>query len=187
MQPAGLALHSQRLQLVACTAAMGRAALIEPDSLQPLVGARPADGWPLIEVRRFLPFYIARLERDGSLLGWGVWLVVHLQDGLIIGDVGLHGKPTRDGMAEIGYSIVPAYRGHGYASEAGQAIVEWAFSHRRLQRLIATCEVDNAASAAVLTRLGMRPAGMIEDLLKWELPRQAWAAMHDAATPGQAR
>jgi [ribosomal protein S5]-alanine N-acetyltransferase len=169
-----LRLRSQRLELVACTAAMGRAALMEPERLSPLLGARPADGWPLKDVRSFMPYYVARLERDGSLLGWGVWLVVHSQDGVIIGDMGLHGKPTREGVAEIGYSIVPDYRGLGYASEAGQAIVDWAFSHRRVKRLIATCEVDNDASAAVLVKLGMCRAGMVEHLLKWELPREAW-------------
>jgi ribosomal-protein-alanine N-acetyltransferase len=173
-QSAGLHLRSERLDLVACTAAMGHAAMLEPERLGQLLGAHPADGWPLKAVGGFLPYYVARLERDGSLLGWGVWLVLQAKERLIIGDIGLHGKPTREGVAEIGYGIVPQYRGQGYASEAGRAIVAWAFSHVRVKRLIATCEVDNAASAAVLTKLGMCRAGMVEHLLKWELPREAW-------------
>ncbi len=60
--------------------------------------------------------------------------------------------------AEVGlfYALSPAHRGHGYAAEAAQALVHYALRDLRLARIIATTSRDNAASTAVMRRLGMR-------------------------------
>jgi RimJ/RimL family protein N-acetyltransferase len=34
-----------------------------------------------------------------------------------------------EGVVEVGYSIMPAYWGQGFASEAVAHFVEWAFAH----------------------------------------------------------
>jgi RimJ/RimL family protein N-acetyltransferase len=47
------------------------------------------------------------------------------------------------------------FRGHGYATEAAQAVIEYAFSELNLKRIVAMTEHDNAASIAVMMRLGM--------------------------------
>ena len=59
---------------------------------------------------------------------------------------------------EVGlfYAITPALRGQGYATEAAQALVDYAFQHLRLKRIIATTTYDNAASIGVMRKLGMR-------------------------------
>lgn len=59
--------------------------------------------------------------------------------------------------AEIGllWLIDTAYQGQGYASEAAQTLIHYAFDDMRLQRLIATTEDDNTASQAVMRKLGM--------------------------------
>ncbi len=51
--------------------------------------------------------------------------------------------------------LSPASQGRGYASEAATALVDWAFDGLLLERLVATTEHDNAASIAVMRRLGM--------------------------------
>lgn len=51
--------------------------------------------------------------------------------------------------------VAAAYRGHGYATEAARALVEFAFAELRLQRIVALTEDGNAASIAVMRRLGM--------------------------------
>jgi RimJ/RimL family protein N-acetyltransferase len=50
----------------------------------------------------------------------------------------------------------PAHQGRGYATEAAQAMVHYAFSTLRLPRVIATTEFDNLASQGVMRKLGMR-------------------------------
>jgi RimJ/RimL family protein N-acetyltransferase len=54
------------------------------------------------------------------------------------------------------WAVAPAHRGHGYATEAAAALCAALFTVVRARRLVATTEHDNAASLAVMRRLGMR-------------------------------
>lgn len=54
------------------------------------------------------------------------------------------------------YAISPRYQRQGYASEAVQVMIHYAFSELNLARIVATTTYDNAASMAVMRRLGMR-------------------------------
>jgi RimJ/RimL family protein N-acetyltransferase len=58
---------------------------------------------------------------------------------------------------EIGlfWAVMPEHQGRGVASEAARAMVENAFGRLRLNRIVATTENANAASAAVMRRIGM--------------------------------
>jgi RimJ/RimL family protein N-acetyltransferase len=51
--------------------------------------------------------------------------------------------------------IDPAHQGQGYATEAAEALIRYAFDELRLHRIVATTEYTNLASAAVMRRLGM--------------------------------
>jgi ribosomal-protein-alanine N-acetyltransferase len=59
---------------------------------------------------------------------------------------------------EIGlfYAISPSQRRQGYASEAAQALVDYAFEHLHIKRVVATTDHDNVASLGVMRKLGMR-------------------------------
>jgi len=50
--------------------------------------------------------------------------------------------------AEVGlfWAIDPEHRGRGYATEAGRALIEHAFTHLHLKRIVTTTEFDNTAS-----------------------------------------
>jgi RimJ/RimL family protein N-acetyltransferase len=58
---------------------------------------------------------------------------------------------------EIGlfWALGTAHRGHGYATEAARALIAFTFDALALKRIVATTEYDNAASIAVMRRLGM--------------------------------
>jgi len=67
-------------------------------------------------------------------------------------------SPARARMRpEVGlyYALAPSQQRRGYAVEAADALVDWAFRHLGLARIVATTTVDNAASIAVMRRLGM--------------------------------
>jgi RimJ/RimL family protein N-acetyltransferase len=53
------------------------------------------------------------------------------------------------------WAIDRAYQRQGYATEAAQAMVEYAFEKLHLKRIIATTEHENLASQAVMRKLGM--------------------------------
>src|SRR5262249_3603798 len=121
--------------------------------------------------RGFLPTYARQLEEDQSLLGWGIWLVVQMTEGILIGDVGFKGKPDRQGAVEIGYSIVHGHRRRGYATEAAEALIQWAFRQPGVEPVRAECERQNVPSIHVLAKLGMPQTTSTSDLVRWELAR----------------
>jgi RimJ/RimL family protein N-acetyltransferase len=59
---------------------------------------------------------------------------------------------------EVGlfWAITPSRQRQGLATEAARALIDYMFDVRRLARIVATTEHDNAASIAVMRRLGMR-------------------------------
>ena len=61
-----------------------------------------------------------------------------------------------DEVAEIGYFLEPEYWGRGYATDAARLLIELAFE-LNARRVIATCDEENQASAAVMQRCGMSP------------------------------
>jgi RimJ/RimL family protein N-acetyltransferase len=54
------------------------------------------------------------------------------------------------------YAISPAHQRRGFAAEAAQALVDYAFGTLRLKRIIATTSYDNTASMGVMRKIGMR-------------------------------
>jgi ribosomal-protein-alanine N-acetyltransferase len=72
--------------------------------------------------------------------------------------IGMCGLLKRDSLpdVDIGYALLSAHVGHGYALEAAAACVDLARSQFRLPRLIAITLPENARSAQLLVRLGMR-------------------------------
>lgn len=54
------------------------------------------------------------------------------------------------------YAISPAHQRRGYAAEAAQAMVDYAFRRLALKRIVATTSFDNPASMGVMRKLGMR-------------------------------
>lgn len=89
--------------------------------------------------------------------------------------------------AEVGYSVVRAYRGRGIASEAVAALIDEGFMHARLQRIRAYCLPENLSSRAVLKRSGFSGEGTLPrgatvqgkpvDVLSHALERDHWAAL----------
>jgi RimJ/RimL family protein N-acetyltransferase len=54
------------------------------------------------------------------------------------------------------YAISPTHRRQGYATEAAQALVDYALRHLHLKRVVATTDYDNLGSLGVMRKLGMR-------------------------------
>lgn len=100
-----------------------------------------------------------RALRDGPLAmqaerGHSLYLVERLEDGVPLGFSGLIKRETLQDV-DIGYAFLPDFRGHGYALEAARAVVGQARS-LGIPRLAAITAPDNAASIALLLKLGMR-------------------------------
>jgi [ribosomal protein S5]-alanine N-acetyltransferase len=83
------------------------------------------------------------------------WMHQIVVNGVVVGDIGFHGPPTPELAVEIGYSVVPAWRGRGIATRACALIVQQAW-HDGAFAVVAETDADNVASQAVLLRNGFR-------------------------------
>ncbi len=102
------------------------------------------------------------------------------RDGVPVGSLCFKGPPE-NGEVEIGYGVDEAHRGQGYATEAVRAAVNWAFySSAELYYITAETEDGNAASRAVLQKLGFVSAGRGAEGGRYELerPQISWTGIY---------
>jgi RimJ/RimL family protein N-acetyltransferase len=88
------------------------------------------------------------------LHGKGWWIVEVAETGEAIGTAGAfvrEGKPD----IELGWSLYRRFWGHGYATEAAKAALDFAFDRHHARRVIAHISPGNAASVRVSQKLGM--------------------------------
>jgi [ribosomal protein S5]-alanine N-acetyltransferase len=64
---------------------------------------------------------------------------------------GSHAQP------ELGWALMRAHWGHGYATEAAAAIRDWAQQRRKIDRLVSLISPDNVRSQRVAERIGAVP------------------------------
>ena len=125
------------------------------------------DAWAAIvgdvEVQRFTGgamhrveawFRIATYHGHWALRGYGQWAVCDRVSGRLLGRAGLwfpEGWPE----LEVGWTLARSAWGHGYATEAGRAAIEWGRANLGLTRIASVINPENARSIAVAERLGM--------------------------------
>lgn len=88
-------------------------------------------------------------------VGHGLLCVEEREPGRRLGVCGL---VRRDFLpaADLGFALLPAARGHGFAQEAAQAVVEFARVELKHARLFGVVQPGNAPSIRVLESVGMR-------------------------------
>ncbi len=99
--------------------------------------------------------------------GTGVDLAVVNWTGDLVGSMGLIIDP-RHGVAEMGYWIGVDFWNRGYATEAGRAVLSYAFGPLGLRRVYAFHFTRNPASGRVLEKIGMSREGVWrKHVMKW--------------------
>jgi RimJ/RimL family protein N-acetyltransferase len=155
-------LSTARLRLIAATAAMARAELRDVAEFAALVACEVPTDWPppLNDIES-MTWYSEYLVSHPGAEGWAKWYFARPQGArfALIGNGGFKGAPSPDGTVEIGYSIVPAQQRKGFASEAVDALIGWAFQHPQVRRVIAHTFPDLRASISVLRRNGFTELG----------------------------
>lgn len=85
--------------------------------------------------------------------------VLVAEDGEIVGRVNLNDVDQADGSAELGYRIAEKATGRGLATRGVRELCRRAREEYGLRRLTAVTTLDNAASRAVLARVGFGAVG----------------------------
>jgi ribosomal-protein-alanine N-acetyltransferase len=157
-----LRIHTPRLELVAGPAEIMRnEASGVADWFAPLDVDRPETWPPPFNDRRSQTWFAQRIEREQDGSGWLLWYVVRRPDAAVarrtlIGNGGFTGAPDLSGSVEIGYSLLPAWHGRGYGTELTAALAGWAFSHQRVERLLAVTYPTLFGSIRVLEKNGFQ-------------------------------
>lgn len=76
-----------------------------------------------------------------------------------IGYLNFHAAPNPEGQVEVGYTLLPDARGHGYAIEAVRAAFDWATREHGVRRFRAAVAPDNERSRNLILKLGFRHTG----------------------------
>lgn len=109
------------------------------------------------ETRAFLAGVIARAGDEPRLeFDWAVTL---REGGGLLGGCGLYRDRTATYRAMLGYCYHPDHWGHGYATEAAGAMVDFGFRELGLHRVYAYHAAPNVASGRVMEKLGMQYEG----------------------------
>jgi RimJ/RimL family protein N-acetyltransferase len=161
---------SERLELWLATPAQ-LAALRGGDasSVAQQLNATLSEEW-VADVRWLAGFRLLQLTEHPDHAPWLFRAVVLKEPRTAIGHVNFHGPPDDRGVAEIGYSLLPAFRGQGYAIEAVRAMFDWARREHGVRRFRASVSPDNERSQHLIGKLGFVRIGEQwdeEDGLEW--------------------
>ncbi len=104
--------------------------------------------------------YLMRYRAGYEVNGWGMYVVAERVSGTAVGVCGLLKRPWMEDV-EIGFALLPEYRGVGYASEAARATCDFGIAEYGLTRIAATVLPTNAISLRVLDKLGLRTVGNV--------------------------
>jgi len=156
--------QTARLDLRPLPPAAAAALPSDRDAATNELGAALSPEWPHADLLDVLPMQAAAAP---DAVPYGVWVIIKRATETVIGDIGFRGPPDADGIVEIGYSVVPARRRRGYATESARALLGWAAEQPGVDSVVAGCDRDNAASIKTLERLGFRRTGETNSELRW--------------------
>lgn len=172
----------------------------DPDTTKYLFFWGRMGSTPESDVRRYLEYALGRW-RETPIRAWE-YCVVLKDAGEAIGQGSVEWSADAPGTAELGWILLPEYRGKGYAAEMGRELTRAAFA-MGAARVIAHCDDRNAASYHVMERLGMKLDGIERGVrpakqpgesegdertyalsrAEWDIQR-AWAEYHTYCSKG---
>ena len=91
-----------------------------------------------------------QINTDPEEAVWVTRLVVKSETGEAVGAAGFHGKPSEDGMVEIGYGIDPPYRRQGHARAALTILLDVAAQEPRVKVVRVIVRPDNVESRGLI-------------------------------------
>lgn len=120
------------------------------------------------QAREIIQLFQSRYEAKS-----GIRWAIRLRDtGELIGTCGFNSWSSKMQNAVIGYDLIPASWGNGYAVEAVRSIVSAAFEDQLpcgpVHRIQADTVPGNLASEALLSRLGFKEEGLRRDAGYWK-------------------
>lgn len=102
----------------------------------------------------FLMTVLQRLQQEKEQS----WAITLKSNGRLIGMVAVRPNGFKH---DIGYVLARPQWGRGIMTEAARSVVDLSLSDPQVRRVWAVCDVDNAASARVMEKVGMTFEGVL--------------------------
>ena len=122
------------------------------------------------EAKWLMELRLRQMRENPALELWVLRAIGLRETKTMIGHMGFHTLPGADylksyapGSVEFGYSIFPNYRRMGYASEAVQALMDWATHEHVVRRFIVSISPTNEPSLRLAQKFGFRKVGTATD------------------------
>ncbi len=150
--------ETDRLRLIPASVELLQFELSDRDRLYAKLGVKPPAEWPPeLNDENSISYTLAKIEEYPDQFGWWYWYVIlrpsDARRPALVGGVGLKGPPDSNGTVEVGYSILREYRGRGFATEAVDALCQWAVAHGTVKRIIGETLPELVPSIRVLQKL----------------------------------
>jgi RimJ/RimL family protein N-acetyltransferase len=158
-------ISSDRLDLIPLTPAFLHASLQgDSTTAEALLGlAIPAE-W--FAEQRLIQIRLTALQQNPALQPWLLRAIGLRYQQVMIGHIGFHTQPgaeyLRDfvpGGIEYGYTVFSSFRRQGYAREACEALMQWAYQTHHVTRFVVSIRPDNIASRRLAEQLGFKQIG----------------------------
>jgi [ribosomal protein S5]-alanine N-acetyltransferase len=155
---------------------LGRESVLVVEDVRAMIEGEMTDGW---RTDGLGPFVLETTASDRQVVGQAGLMIFDSRDWTpsTLGQAGSHAQP------ELGWALIRAHWGHGYATEAAAAIRDWAHACRGIDRLVSLITPDNVRSQHVAERLGAMPTATITPA---DSKRKAVVWRHPPAAGGQA-
>ncbi len=187
-------IDTPRLALIPATEQTLRAELEGRAAFARVLGIDVSEEWPPELYDDNATRWVLRsLEENPAFADWGMFYVAQARDDgtrEVIGTAGFKGPPDDAGVVEIGYAVLPAQRRRGFAREAVDGLLAWAFVDARVTRVIAHTLTELVPSIGVLRSAGFGFTGRGNDpeepdAVRYDLPRDAYTATMQHRSPAR--
>ena len=130
----------------------------------------------LAEARTFLQNYDAYKKH-----GMGRWAVLNKADHVWLGWCGLKYHEDMD-RVDLGFRFFRLHWVKGYATEAGEKLLHFAFANLELPKVVSVALADNQASTRVMEKLGLtfdhRGRYYDTECVFYQITYQEWKEIH---------
>ncbi|AZM57189.1 GNAT family N-acetyltransferase [Streptomyces sp. WAC 01529] len=133
----------------------------------PAEGERWGPGYPTDGDVESAVDFLGHCARTGNPQPFGDYEIREREGGRVIGSLGFNRPPDAEGTVTIGYGLIPAARGKGYAVEALRELLRMA-RERGVTCVKGDADLDNIASQRVMASAGMRHVGADERVKYYE-------------------
>lgn len=162
-------IHSPRLDLIAMSPDFLTTSFKgDLEAASRLIGLIIPSDW--LEAKWLMEMRLIKLRENPDLEPWLLRAVGLRETKTMIGFIGFHTlpgaeylKPYAPDSVEFGYTIFPDYRKKGYASEAAQALMDWATREQGVTHFVVSISPTNEPSLRLAEKFGFRKVGTVTD------------------------